>query len=117
MVYYYMKCYSERYNLLTQPPFVDNNKTSLFKKILYEEPNYTAVRVSTDAVSLLKSLLEKNPKKRIDPKKISEHSFFKELDFNQVEFLKVKPPFKPKIVNNNNFRKIWKIFRIQILAS
>ncbi len=70
----------------------------MFKKILYEEPNYSAVNVSMDAVSLLKALLQKNIKKRIDPKKIPEHSFFSKLDFSEVEFLKVKAPFKPKIV-------------------
>lgn len=67
-----------------------------------------------EAVSLLKALLEKNPKKRIDPKKIPEHPFFSKLDFSEVEFLKVKPPFKPKIVCFTNFRKIWRIFQILI---
>jgi protein-serine/threonine kinase len=63
------------------------------------------VKISADAVSLLKCLLEKNQKKRIDPKKIPLHPFFKDIDFNDVLFLKIKPPFKPKIVNIFNLEK------------
>jgi serine/threonine protein kinase len=94
-----MKCFMEEYIILIKPPFVDNNKTTLFKKIIYEEPNYNSSKISTDAVNLLKMLLEKNPKKRINPDNIPEHSFFKKIDFSDIVYLRAKPPFKPKIVN------------------
>ncbi len=72
----------------------------MFKKIIYEEPNYNAVKISTDALSLLKMLLMKDPKKRIQPDKIPSHSFFKKINFEEIVTLKARPPFKPKTVYN-----------------
>jgi len=85
--------------LFGKPSFYDNNRTTLFKKIIFEEPNYTTNRsVSNEAVNLIRQLLDKNIKKRINPEKIPSHPFFsKKINFDDIASLKIKPPFKPKV--------------------
>jgi hypothetical protein len=46
---------------------------------------------------LLRQLLDKNVRKRINPDKIPSHPFFKKLNFNDVAEMKIEPPFKPKV--------------------
>jgi len=66
------------------------------KSILMEEfeiPNDS----SEEAQDLLKRLLKKNPKERLgairDAAEISEHNFFKDIDFVKLERREIKPPF------------------------
>ena len=38
-------------------------------------------------------MLEKNPKKRIgNTEEIKKHKFFKEIEWNEMEFKRIKPP-------------------------
>ena len=85
------------------PPFTDNNKQILFKKIVNEEPSYMyfkeKVSVSSEARDLIAKLLAKDPNDRIKPENIPFHPFFKSLSFDEVYKRKVNAPFIPKIVN------------------
>ena len=59
---------------------------------------------------LLNQLLEKDPSKRLGIKgykygDVAEQSFFRNVDFDQLEKKQVIPPFKPKVVSSKNFQK------------
>jgi serine/threonine protein kinase len=85
------------------PPFTDENKQALFKKIVHDEPSYNyfgeKVTVSKEAKDLISKLLAKRPKDRIKPEDIPFHPFFKDLSFDEIIKRKVKAPFVPMIVN------------------
>ena len=89
-----------------RPPFMDKNKAALFKKICFSEPNYSKVKLSPEALSLLKALLNKNPDKRIKSKDIALHPFFKGIDFKEIEKLTIKPPYKPEVKNIEDLANI-----------
>ena len=88
--------------LVGVPPFISDNKTLLFKKIVYTEPNYSfldyeKVEVSDDAKNLITLLLDKNPKNRIKPEDIPKHKWFIEagINFDDVLSGKVQSLFNP----------------------
>ena len=63
-----------------------------------KEPSFRNVNISEDGKQLLKSLLNKDPEKRIKPNNIRYHPWFKNINFDDVASLRVVPPFIPKIV-------------------
>ena len=73
-------------------PFYADDLTTLYnniakKKLLFPE------FFSESLKDLLKKLLEKNPKKRIGiAKEIKKHKFFKGIEWNELEFKRIKPP-------------------------
>uniref|UniRef100_A0A1B6CGL1 Protein kinase C n=1 Tax=Clastoptera arizonana TaxID=38151 RepID=A0A1B6CGL1_9HEMI len=86
-----------------QPPFEADNEDDLFESILHDDVLYP-VWLSKDAVSILKGFMTKNPVKRLgcvgtsNPESaIRSHAFFKDIDWDNLENRRVKPPFKPKI--------------------
>lgn len=62
------------------PPFYSQNKALMFKNRL-EKPIEMKQWFSEDVRSLLKGLLENDPKKRLRVKEIKEHKFFEGLDW------------------------------------
>jgi len=72
-------------------------------KNIYKQKIKMFEHFSSEAKSLIKKLLEYNPKKRIGFKKIISHSFFKHIDWDKVKNKKIPPPFIPK-VNDNLFK-------------
>lgn len=88
------------------PPFVDQNKSVLFKKIKETEPNYDAVKISFEAKDLMKQLLKKDLSSRIKPDNIPKHEWFKEINFEDVKNMKAKAPFIPKIKNEDDLSNI-----------
>ena len=95
------------YEMLTGvTPYYDKNKNNLFYNI--EQGNLTIPNfVSDNAKSLLKGLLQKDPKKRLggghrDAEEIKEHKFFEDVDWDKIYEKKIKPP-KALKVNNNMF--------------
>ncbi|OWA52444.1 Calcium-independent protein kinase C [Hypsibius exemplaris] len=86
-----------------QPPFEADNEDDLFESILHDDVLYP-VWLTKEAVAILKGFMTKNPAKRLGcvvaqglEKAILVHPFFRDIDFEQLETRKVKPPFKPKI--------------------
>ena len=73
-------------------PFYGDDLKTLYnnitkKKLLF--PEYFSETIK----DLLKQLLEKNPKKRIgNTEEIKKHKFFKEIEWNEMEFKRIKPP-------------------------
>jgi len=89
-----------------QPPFEADNEEDLFQSILHDDVLYP-VWLSREAVSILKGFMTKNPARRLGcvaaqggELAIRAHPFFsKEIDWDNLEQRKVKPPFRPKIVS------------------
>ncbi|KAF0698470.1 Aste57867_10893 [Aphanomyces stellatus] len=100
--------------LIGRPPFETKNKNrkELHKKILTAKlvlPKW----LSSDAHSLLKSLLERNVDKRLGGGKstmfvvrgvqaLKTHPFFRGIDWTAIEKLQVKPPMIPKVAHETD---------------
>ncbi|SOV17109.1 RAC-beta serine/threonine protein kinase [Plasmodium sp. gorilla clade G2] len=103
------------YEMLTgELPFNNSNRNILFESIKYEKLTYPK-NLSPKAVDLLKKLFEKNPKKRLgsgstDAQEIKKHPFFKNVNWDDVLYKKVKPPFKPKLFNQLDLQNFDKEF-------
>ncbi|ETW47985.1 AGC/AKT protein kinase [Plasmodium falciparum MaliPS096_E11] len=103
------------YEMLTgELPFNNTNRNVLFESIKYQKLNYPK-NLSPKAVDLLTKLFEKNPKKRLgsggtDAQEIKKHPFFKNINWNDVLYKKVKPPFKPKLFNQLDLQNFDKQF-------
>ena len=61
-----------------------------------EVPFYNFADVlSTSAISLMRGLMDKNPKTRLKIPAIKQHPFFDGIDWKKVMAMKLKPPHKP----------------------
>ena len=69
-------------------------------KNIYKQKIKMFNHFSSEAKSLIKKLLEYNPKKRIGYEKIISHPFFKGIDWDKVKNKKITPPFVPKVGDN-----------------
>ncbi|KAE8914694.1 Serine/threonine-protein kinase [Phytophthora fragariae] len=107
------------YEMLTgNPPFRSKNAADLQKKIISAKAQLPRW-LSGEAHSLIKSLLERNVSKRLGGGKssmfvmkgvqaIKRHSFFKRVDWEKMETLRVPPPKVPSVtddVDTSNFDK------------
>jgi len=83
-------------------------KQTYSKKIVSQEPNYNSniFKISPEAIDLLKLLLKKDPERRIKPEQIPYHPWFKGMNFEDIKNLKYEPPFKPKILNQEDISNI-----------
>lgn len=86
-----------------RPPFREHgqklNGSECEKRILMEEVEYTKM-FSSDMKDLCRSLLVKDPKKRLGcqasgVKGVKSHPFFKKINFRMLEAGLVEPPYKP----------------------
>lgn len=90
--------------MIIQPPFFDKQKDKLYKKIIFNEPEFTrnpTTKISPEAKDLISQLLQKNQKNRAKISAVKEHSFFSDVNFDDILNLKVIPPFKPDNVTIN----------------
>jgi len=96
------------------PPFRAKGRQALQKLIVsgkYKLPPY----LSSEAASLLKGLLQKEPPKRLGfgPKgsqDVTTHAFFRQVDWKSLKERTVPSPFRPTIKSPDsveNFDKIW----------
>ncbi|KAG2777148.1 hypothetical protein JG687_00007402 [Phytophthora cactorum] len=107
------------YEMLTgNPPFRSKNPADLHKKILSAKTQLPRW-LSVEAHSLIKSLLERNVSKRLGGGKSSmfvvkgvqalkRHPFFKSVDWEKMETLRVPPPMVPSVsdeADTSNFDK------------
>lgn len=90
------------YDMLTgNPPFQHKSQQKLQEKILKDKiklPTY----LTAEAHSIIKALLNRDPKKRIGsgPKgaaEIKQHPFFKSVRWDKVYSREVRPPYRPEI--------------------
>lgn len=88
-----------------QPPFEADNEDDLFEAILHDDVLYP-IWLTKEAVSILKGFMTKNPENRLGcvvanggENAIKNHPFFQSMDWEALENLRVKPPFRPKVVS------------------
>jgi len=83
--------------------------TNYTKKIIFNEADFfknSASKMSNDAKDLIKKLLDKNQKTRIQLDKIKEHKFFDLFDFKSVLERKIKPEFIPDLKGPDDLKYI-----------
>ena len=73
-------------------PFYGNDLRTLYNSIVKKQLLFPEF-FSDTIKDLLKKLLEKNPKKRIGvTEDVKKHKFFKDIEWNELEFKRIKPP-------------------------
>mmetsp|Transcript_30363 Transcript_30363/g.34501 ORF Transcript_30363/g.34501 Transcript_30363/m.34501 type:complete len:377 (+) Transcript_30363:45-1175(+) len=95
------------------PPFYSKNRKKMFENIL-KHPVVPKPHFSDEAKSLVKSLLEVNPKDRLGytrgAREIKDHPFFAPIDWDKLYRREIKPPFKPKVTGLEDLRHFDKMF-------
>ncbi len=94
------------------PPFYNKNHNIMLNWVVKLEPFFhNMVKISDELKDLIKQCLQKVPKDRIgyeDITKIRDHAWFKDINWDDVNALKVDPPIKPEIKDKfdiENFNK------------
>ncbi|KAI5067487.1 hypothetical protein GOP47_0018015 [Adiantum capillus-veneris] len=106
--------------LIGQPPFTQRNRQKLQEKIVKDRiklPHY----LSSEAHSLLKGLLQKDPIKRLGSgtnrsDEIKQHKWFKCINWNKLEARAIQPKFRPEVNGIDciaNFDEKWTILPAQ----
>jgi serine/threonine protein kinase len=84
-------------------------------KDIVEKPVPMKEMFSLEAKSLLSSLLERNPKKRLGngpngSENIKSHPFFAHINWLDLDECKIRPPFKPVTAGPEDCRQIDRMF-------
>jgi len=98
-------------------PFYNRDHDVLFELILMEELRFPA-GLSREGRSLLSQLLDKNPHQRLgsspaDAKDVMAHSFFNNVNWQDVFDKKIPVPFKPQVTSITDTRYFDKTFTAQ----
>ncbi|KIJ17744.1 hypothetical protein PAXINDRAFT_167709 [Paxillus involutus ATCC 200175] len=95
------------------PPFYDEVTDKMYQKIL-TDPLLFGPDIGTEARSILTSLLNRDPLRRLGvngAEEIKKHPFFeKHIDFKKLLQKKIQPPFKPSVsspVDVSNFDTVF----------
>ncbi|KAG1906670.1 kinase-like domain-containing protein [Suillus fuscotomentosus] len=95
------------------PPFYDEVTDKMYQKIL-SDPLTFGPDIGTEARSILTSLLNRDPSKRLGvngAEEIKKHPFFvNHIDFKKLLQKKIQPPFKPSVsspVDVSNFDTVF----------
>jgi serine/threonine protein kinase len=84
-------------------PFNELTNKKLYTKI--RTGKYTIPKeLSNEVKDLIKKLLVINPRKRIGFEQIKNHQFFKDINWENLEFKKTEPPFIPNVNKSNLFK-------------
>ncbi|KAJ9544664.1 hypothetical protein OSB04_024371 [Centaurea solstitialis] len=100
--------------LHAQPPFRGGNREKIQQKIVKEKMKLPAF-LSSEAHSLLKALLQKDPSKRLGSgamgsDEVKHHKWFKPINWKKLEAREIQPSFRPEVAGNHcvaNFDKCW----------
>ncbi|XP_062522733.1 protein kinase C delta type-like [Corticium candelabrum] len=95
--------------LVGQSPFTGDDEDDLFESILHDNVTYPRW-LSSEAVSFVSKLLDRDPKSRLgmqqDSEPIRGESFFSSIDWKKLEAREIDPPFRPEVKglgDANNF--------------
>ncbi|KNA25653.1 hypothetical protein SOVF_004560 [Spinacia oleracea] len=103
------------YEMLSgKPPFSHANRQKLQQKIINEKVKLPSM-VSTEAHSLLRGLLQKDPSKRLGSgpggsDEVKTHKWFRPINWKKLEAKELQPKFKPDVNGKEctaNFDKCW----------
>ncbi|KAK3045639.1 Serine/threonine kinase, partial [Coniosporium uncinatum] len=89
--------------LLQQSPFRGEDEDEIYDAILADEPLYP-IHMPRDSVSILQKLLTREPEQRLgsgptDAQEIMSHSFFRNINWDDVYHKRIPAPFMPQISN------------------
>ena len=90
--------------LIGKTPFIGQDEEELFQSIKEKEIFFPVNDLTKNSLFLLKSLLERDPKKRIGSRTSSygnlrDHPFFSPIDWLKLEMGAIEPTFKPNVVS------------------
>lgn len=94
------------YEMLTgQPPFTHSNRKKLQEKITKEKIKLSP-HLTSEAHSLLKGLLQKDPTTRLGSgsggaSEIKRHKWFRSINWKKIEGRELRPVFKPVVRGND----------------
>ncbi|XAR68700.1 Non-specific serine/threonine protein kinase [Bertholletia excelsa] len=103
------------FEMLTgKPPFIGGNREKIQQKIIKDKIKLPAF-LSSDAHSLLKGLLQKDPSKRLGSGRkgsdeVKHHKWFKTIKWKKLEARQIQPSFRPEVAGKlctDNFDKCW----------
>jgi len=103
------------FEMLTgQPPFTHANRKKLQEKIIKEKFKLPPF-LTSDAHSLLKGLLQKEPSRRLGSgpnggDEIKSHKWFQSINWKKLEARELQPKFKPDVSGKDctaNFDRCW----------
>uniref|UniRef100_A0A8C2F3U1 protein kinase C n=1 Tax=Cyprinus carpio TaxID=7962 RepID=A0A8C2F3U1_CYPCA len=92
------------FDIITDNP--DMNTEEYLFQVILEKPIRIPRSLSVKAASVLKGFLNKDPKERLGCQvqtgftDIKSHTFFRSIDWDQLEQKQVTPPFKPQITDD-----------------
>ncbi|XP_051893432.1 serine/threonine-protein kinase N2-like [Pristis pectinata] len=103
--------------LVGECPFPGDDDDEVFDSIVNDEVRYPRF-LSTEAISILRKLLRKNPEYRLgtgdeDAEEVKKEMYFGEVDWEALFARRIKPPFIPKISGRNDVRNFDKEFTTQ----
>ena len=89
--------------LLQQSPFRGEDEDEIYDAILADEPLYP-IHMPRDSVSILQKLLTREPDHRLgsgptDAQEIMGHSFFRNINWDDIYHKRVPAPFVPQITS------------------
>lgn len=87
--------------LLQQSPFRGEDEDEIYDAILADEPLYP-IHMPRDSVSILQKLLTREPELRLgsgptDAQEIMSHAFFRNVNWEDVFYKRVPPPYMPTV--------------------
>jgi len=95
------------------PPFYSQDVQVMYQKILTAKLTFPD-NMPSDAISLLKQLLEKEPEKRLqEPKEIMSHPYFGSIDWDKLHNKQIPPPYIPQVSSATSVENIDKTFTEQ----
>lgn len=94
--------------LLQQSPFRGDDEDEIYDAILTDDPAYPS-SLSKDSVSILQSLLAREPRSRLgsgptDAQEIMSHVFFRDVVWEDVYHKRLHVPFKPTVQHAQDTR-------------
>ena len=97
------------------PPFYDDNLNKIYDLIQNTEVSFPHnIYLSDDIKDIIFNLLKKDVKERLGYSsgivEIKNHSFFKGINFQDIENKKIEAPFIPKIDNSTDVQNFDEIF-------
>ncbi|KAI5952837.1 PKC1 [Candida jiufengensis] len=93
--------------LLCQSPFKGDDEDDIFNAIEHDEVKYP-ISLSRTTVLILQALLTKDPLQRLgsskrDAEEIMEHSYFQDVNFDDVLNCRIQPPYIPELSSEHDY--------------
>jgi len=94
------------------PPFYDRNRERMYKKILGAELRFPS-HMEPEARSICRGMLTRDPIERLGyrgAQEVKSHPFFASINFDNLYHLKIEPPFKPSVKDEEDTDNVDKSF-------